>query len=71
MSQATELGLLEKLRIRHDGKGLGAGWFLDRVDVKSELTGKAWSFACNKWLDVTEADGKISRDLVAEDMAMA
>ena len=25
------LGNLHKIRIEHDGKGMGAGWFLDRV----------------------------------------
>jgi hypothetical protein len=27
-------GEIEKLRIGHDGKGFGAGWHLDRVEVR-------------------------------------
>ena len=27
-------GEIEKLRIGHDGKGLGAGWHLDKVEVR-------------------------------------
>jgi len=27
-------GEIEKLRIGHDGKGRGAGWHLDRVEVR-------------------------------------
>jgi hypothetical protein len=66
---SAELGDLEKLRIRHDSAGLGAGWFLDKVEVRSELTGNSWNFPCNMWLDKKEGDGLISRDLVAEPTA--
>ena len=66
---AVELGQLLRLRVRHDGTGMGAGWFLDHIDVRSELTGNGWSFPCNKWLDTDEADGLIQRDLDAEPMA--
>jgi PLAT/LH2 domain len=27
-------GEIEKLRIGHDGKGFGAGWHLDKVEVR-------------------------------------
>ena len=30
---AVELGVLQKLRIRHDNGGANAGWFLDRVEI--------------------------------------
>lgn len=30
---AVDLGILKKLRIRHDNSGPGAGWFLDRVEI--------------------------------------
>ena len=30
---AVELGRLRKLKIRHDNKGGGAAWYLDRVEV--------------------------------------
>ena len=66
---AVEMGELMKLRVRHDGAGMGAGWFLDRIDVRSELSGKGFSFPCNRWLDKNEDDGEIARDLFAEPMA--
>lgn len=34
MVKAVELGKLVKLKIRHDNKGGGAAWFLDRVEVE-------------------------------------
>lgn len=30
---AVDLGILRKLRIRHDNSQAGAGWFLDRVEI--------------------------------------
>lgn len=30
---AVDLGLLKKLRIRHDNSQASAGWFLDRVEI--------------------------------------
>ena len=65
----VEMGELMKLKVRHDGASMGAGWFLDRIDVRSELTGKGWSFPCNRWLDKNEDDGEIARELFAEPMA--
>jgi hypothetical protein len=61
--EIVELGNLQKLRIRHDNKGLGAGWFLTSITVRNEKTGLEWFFQCNKWLDKSEDDGKIAREL--------
>ena len=35
-----DLGDLKELEIWHDGKGFGAGWHLDFVEVHSSATGK-------------------------------
>lgn len=37
---AVELGRLKKLRIRHDNKGGGAAWYLDRVEVEDPKNNK-------------------------------
>ncbi len=34
--EAAEVGNIKKIRIRHDNKGLGAGWFLDTVSVSAQ-----------------------------------
>ena len=36
----ADLGDLSELEIWHDGKGFGAGWHLDFVEVHSSATGK-------------------------------
>ena len=57
---------LDEQGIIGDGTGMGAGWHLDRIDVRSELSGRGWSFPCGQWLDKSEGDGLIERELQAE-----
>uniref|UniRef100_A0A8B9LQ53 Lipoxygenase homology domains 1a n=1 Tax=Astyanax mexicanus TaxID=7994 RepID=A0A8B9LQ53_ASTMX len=66
---AMDLGLLKKLRIRHDNKQANAAWYLDRVeivDLKDETT---YFFPCQRWLAVDEDDGQLARELVPVDEA--
>ncbi|KAK7896482.1 hypothetical protein WMY93_021807 [Mugilogobius chulae] len=55
---AVDLGVLKKLRIRHDNSQASAGWFLDRI-----------FFPCKRWLAVDEDDGQLARELVPVDEA--
>ena len=41
---------LEKIRIGHDGKGPGAGWFLDKVVIKDPSDPlKEYNFPCERY----------------------
>jgi hypothetical protein len=60
--QARNVGDIDHLRIRHDNSGLGAGWYLEKIQIVSETEGKSWVFPVGRWLAKDEADGKI--DLV-------
>lgn len=51
------------LRISHDNKGAGAGWFLDNVTVDIPSRGDHVVFPCHRWLADDEDDGKIEREL--------
>jgi hypothetical protein len=51
------------VRIGHDGKGLGAGWYLDEVTVEVPSRGELMMFPCHRWLAEDEDDGKIEREL--------
>ena len=51
------------MTIGHDGKGLGAGWYLDRVVVDDAELGWRWYFPCDRWLDKSEDDGCTERIL--------
>uniref|UniRef100_A0A6B2KZF9 PLAT domain-containing protein n=1 Tax=Arcella intermedia TaxID=1963864 RepID=A0A6B2KZF9_9EUKA len=61
----VDLGSLKKIRIGHDGKGIGAGWFLDKVEIESS-TGKKYNFPCSRWFDTSEGDKLIERDLLVD-----
>lgn len=64
--EAVTLKALKKIRIGHNGKNAGAGWFLNKVIVKQEDNPKYdTSFECNRWLAVDEDDGLIVRELFA------
>jgi hypothetical protein len=65
--ECVELGNISRVIIGHDGSGVGSGWFLDKVIVKSVSLKKEWYFLCGKWLDKGEDDGKIERELVASE----
>ena len=56
-----DLGDLRFIKIRHDNKDDGPGWFLDWVIVRHSVTGQEWGFPCHRWLDRTEEDTQISR----------
>jgi hypothetical protein len=62
--ECADIGNLTKIRIGHDGKGFGSGWFLEKVYVTNPLTHTQWVFLCGRWLDKGEDDGQIVRELV-------
>jgi hypothetical protein len=47
--------------VRHDNTGVAPGWFLDRVVVRNEESGREWHFPCQRWLDRHADDGEIER----------
>uniref|UniRef100_A0A3Q3FXL6 PLAT domain-containing protein n=1 Tax=Labrus bergylta TaxID=56723 RepID=A0A3Q3FXL6_9LABR len=57
---AVSLGQVRRVRVGHDGRGGGCGWFLDKVMLHS-----IWLLPCVlRWLDRNEDDGQIVRELV-------
>ncbi|GJQ13818.1 hypothetical protein GpartN1_g5609.t1 [Galdieria partita] len=45
------IGNLVKIIVRHDGKGWGSAWMLERIVVKDENLQKTWVCNCSKWLN--------------------
>uniref|UniRef100_A0AAY4CCW5 PLAT domain-containing protein n=1 Tax=Denticeps clupeoides TaxID=299321 RepID=A0AAY4CCW5_9TELE len=66
--EAVDLGELRKLRIGHDNSGGSPGWFLDWVDINAPSQGQRLRFPCGRWLDRSEDDGAIVRDLYPADL---
>ncbi|TRY95059.1 hypothetical protein DNTS_004690 [Danionella cerebrum] len=66
---AMDLGLLKKMRIRHDNKLANAAWYLDRVEIFDTKDETMYFFPCQRWLAVDEDDGQLGRELVPVDEA--
>jgi len=64
--QCVDLEDLQKIRIGHDGKGFGAGWFLEKVCITNTKSGQQWFFIANRWLDSHEGDGQLEIELPAQ-----
>ncbi|XP_064633987.1 lipoxygenase homology domain-containing protein 1-like isoform X3 [Lineus longissimus] len=59
---------IEKLRVGHDSFLASAGWFLDEVRVDIPSRGEYYRFACHRWLDKGEMDGKTEIDIEPSEM---
>lgn len=48
--EAVSIGQVRRVRIGHDGRGGGCGWFLDKVVVREEgqAESEAVEFPCNR-----------------------
>ena len=69
--EAVTLRQLNKIRIGHDGKNAGDGWFLKQVSIKQEGNPKYdHTFECNRWLATDEDDGLIVRELFVDGAQM-
>nr|XP_014352354.1 PREDICTED: lipoxygenase homology domain-containing protein 1 [Latimeria chalumnae] len=66
--EAVDIGVLTKVRIGHDNHGGSAGWFLDWVEIDALSQGLRMKFPCGCWLDKSEDDGAIMRDLFPADL---
>ncbi|XP_063779799.1 oxygen-regulated protein 1 [Pseudophryne corroboree] len=48
---------ISHIEIGHDGKGLGSGWFLEKIEILKLSTNEITVFSCNRWLAEDEDDG--------------
>ena len=64
--EAADLGALHKIRIGHDNHGLGASWFLDRVEVEVPSSARRFVFNCGRWLSKSDDDKQIERELLLD-----
>ena len=50
MITCPSIGELTKLKIGHNNKGPGSGWFLSKVVVDDTLMHRVYEFVCDRWL---------------------
>lgn len=58
------IGGLNKLHIKHENSGLGAPWYLDKVEAVNMNTNEKYLFPCNRWLSTKHNDCQLQRDLL-------
>jgi hypothetical protein len=58
--ESADLGIIFKLKIRHDNAGLSADWLLSKVEVKDDI--RTYIFYCEQWL-AKGKDKKLERTL--------
>lgn len=71
--EAVSLESLTKVVIGHNGRGHGAGWFLDKIIVREmdeENVGNFYLFNCDRWLDEFEEDGKLETELTVAGLSV-
>jgi lipoxygenase homology domain-containing protein 1 len=56
--ECPSVGELKKIRIGHNNKGVGAGWFLSKVIIDDLEKHRVYEFNCERWLATDEDDGK-------------
>ena len=67
--EIADIGTLKRIRIGHDGSGIGSAWYLHRVIVTNESTNDTYIFPAytdsterdGTWLDTKDYDG-VSKD---------
>uniref|UniRef100_A0A8C6APF6 Lipoxygenase homology PLAT domains 1 n=1 Tax=Monodon monoceros TaxID=40151 RepID=A0A8C6APF6_MONMO len=67
--ESVTMRKVRRVRVRHDGKGSGSGWFLERVLVREEGQPESDNveFPCLRWLDKDKDDGQLVRELLPSD----
>ena len=59
---------IKKIRLGHDGTGIGAGWFIDDLVIDVPSNGESYRFAMHRWLAEDEEDGKTEIELEPTDI---
>ncbi|CAM2710921.1 unnamed protein product [Rotaria socialis] len=62
--ESADLGIIYKLKIRHDNSGPFADWLLAKVEVKDDI--KTYVFHCERWL-AKGKDTKLEQTLYEKD----
>ncbi|XP_062984875.1 lipoxygenase homology domain-containing protein 1 [Elgaria multicarinata webbii] len=61
--QFVDLGIIYKIKIRHDNTMLRPDWFLEFVEIQDDTTDELYLFLCERWLSRKKEDKNIERIL--------
>lgn len=63
----TDLGELQRLRVRHDDTGVGPGCYLDHVVVRAADSRRQWRFECRQLFSRHDGATERTFDVLAPD----
>jgi hypothetical protein len=64
-STNTSIFQLERIKLSHDHRGYGSGFFVDEVEVEVPSRNDRVTFPCNCWLAQDVDGGRTETDMVA------
>jgi len=64
--EAVDIGDVKKIKIGHDGAGIGDGWYVEFVEIECPSEGWRKKFPAGRWLDKSEDDGMLECELIPD-----
>ncbi|XP_066916818.1 uncharacterized protein [Clytia hemisphaerica] len=68
ISLDRSIGKIRKIKIWHDNTGSDPSWYLERVIIRSMVSGEKFFFYCNKWIGVDCEDEKLEHEFHVADI---
>ncbi|KAM8782294.1 lipoxygenase homology domain-containing protein 1 isoform 1-T1 [Rhynchonycteris naso] len=59
--EAADLGVIYKIKLRHDNSKWYADWYVEKVDIWNDTNEDEFLFLCGRWLSLKKEDGRLER----------
>ncbi|XP_073069093.1 lipoxygenase homology domain-containing protein 1 isoform X1 [Manis javanica] len=59
--EAADLGVIYKIKLRHDNTKWCADWYVEKVEVWNDTNEDEFLFLCGRWLSLKREDGRLER----------
>ncbi|TKC40963.1 hypothetical protein EI555_011224, partial [Monodon monoceros] len=59
--EAADLGVIYKIKLRHDNTKLCADWYVEKVEIWNDTNEDEFLFLCGRWLSLKKEDGRLER----------
>ncbi|KAM5305132.1 lipoxygenase homology domain-containing protein 1 isoform 3-T3 [Glossophaga mutica] len=59
--EAADLGVIYKIKLRHDNTKWCADWYVEKVEIWNDTNEDEFLFLCGRWLSLKKEDGRLER----------
>ncbi|XP_004855148.1 lipoxygenase homology domain-containing protein 1 isoform X1 [Heterocephalus glaber] len=59
--EAADLGVIYKIKLRHDNTKWYADWYVEKVEIWNDTNEDEFLFLCGRWLSLKKEDGRLER----------